>query len=66
MDNEKRLWFVFFNDQLLLEKKDGKLTIPYQNEPPTPVAAWTHIHELSMFDGSRKRAVHHDGAAGLV
>lgn len=51
MDNEKRLWFVFFNDQLLLEKKDGKLTIPYQNEPPTPVAAWTHIHELSMFDG---------------
>ena len=51
MEHEKRLWFVFFNDQLLVEKKEGKLTIPYRSEPPTPVPAWTHIHELSMFDG---------------
>ena len=51
MDKEKRLWFVFCNDQLLIEKKGGNLTVPYQNTPPTPITEWTHIHELSMFDG---------------
>ena len=51
MNTEKRLWFVFFNDQLLVEKRDGELTVPYQDTPPTPIPEWTHIHELSLFDG---------------
>lgn len=50
-NKEKRLWFVFCNDQLLLEKKNGKLIIPYQSESPTPLNQWTHVYELSMFDG---------------
>ncbi len=50
-ETEKRLWFVFCNDQLLVEKNNGRLSIPYQNEPPTPINQWTRVHELSMFDG---------------
>lgn len=51
MKNEQRLWFVFCNDHLLVEKREGRLTIPYRSEPPTPITEWTHIHELSMLDG---------------
>lgn len=52
MEKEKRLWFVFCNDQLLVEEgADGHCAVPYQTEPPVPVNEWTHIHELSMFDG---------------
>ena len=27
-ETEKRLWFVFCNDQLLVEKNNGRLSIP--------------------------------------
>lgn len=56
MDTQKRLWFVFCNDQLLLEKQDSRLTVPYRSDPPTPITEWTHIHELSIFDGERFNA----------
>ena len=56
MNTEKRLWFVFFNDQLLLEKQGGKLVVPCRETPPTPVSEWTHIHEMSLFDGETYNA----------
>ena len=30
-------WFIFFNDQLLLQKKGETYTIPYSINPPVPV-----------------------------
>ena len=30
-------WFVFYKDQLLIEKKNGMYTIPFGTEPPMPV-----------------------------
>ena len=27
-------WFVFYKDQLLIEKKNGMYTIPFGTEPP--------------------------------
>ena len=39
-----KYYFVFCKEDLLLEKKaDGSYTIPYQEEPPTEVKAWTNI-----------------------
>ena len=34
MSNEKIYWFIFYNDQLLIEKKNGKYQIPYAPESP--------------------------------
>ena len=34
MSNEKIYWFIFYNDQLLIEKKNGKYQIPYTPESP--------------------------------
>lgn len=51
MNKEKKLWFVFCNDQLLVEKNAHTISVPYQENPPVPVTQWTHIHELSMLDG---------------
>lgn len=30
-------WFIFFNDQLLLQRKGETYTIPYSINPPVPV-----------------------------
>jgi len=48
---EKRYWFVFCNDQLLIEKTDEGYKVPYQKEAPIQVSEWTRIHELALFDG---------------
>ena len=29
-------WFVFYKDQLLIEKKNGMYTLPFGPEPPMP------------------------------
>ena len=49
-----KYYFVFCKEDLLLEKKaDGSYTIPYQEEPPTEVKAWTNILNITpMDDGS--------------
>lgn len=57
---EKRYWFVFCNEQLLLEKKGGSLTIPFQEEPPLPLLSWTHVHEIDMFEKSTFNAYYLD------
>lgn len=47
---EKRYWFIFCNDQLLLEKTKEGYRVPYQKEAPMPLSEWTHVHELALFD----------------
>lgn len=37
-------WFVFYKDQLLIEKKNGMYTIPFGTEPPMPVPVGSTIH----------------------
>ncbi len=52
MNNNKICyWFVFCNDQLLLEKTTEGYSVPHQETEPIPHSEWTHIHELSLFDG---------------
>ena len=50
----KTYYFVFCKEDLLLEKTaDGNFTIPYEEEPPTEVKAWTHQMNITpMADGS--------------
>lgn len=38
---EKRYWYVFCQDELLLVLHDGQWTIPHGVEPPIPVQPWT-------------------------
>ncbi|NDV66612.1 NAD(+) diphosphatase [Bacteroides sp. 224] len=49
-------WFIFHNDQLLLEKKDGSYTIPRQQEIPV-TATESIIHEISTLDNSSCKAL---------
>lgn len=37
LNNVSVYWFIFFNNQLLLQKKDGAYIIPYGVNPPLPV-----------------------------
>ena len=39
-------WFVFYKDQLLIEKKNGMYTIPFGTEPPMPVPVGSTIHTI--------------------
>lgn len=51
MNNVKPAWwFVFYNDQILLEKKDGSYTIPCLDK--APIALNGHaIHDLTTLNG---------------
>lgn len=40
-------WFIFFNDQLLLQKKGETYTIPYNINPPVPVK---NVLEVSLLE----------------
>ena len=37
----KKHWYIFCQDELLLEKKDGSLLVPFSEEPPIKVEPWT-------------------------
>ena len=51
MDN-KKYWFVFCKDDLLLEEQeDGTWDVPYQEEAPVELKPWTMVHEITMPDG---------------
>ena len=43
-------WFVFYKDQLLIEKKNGMYTIPFGTEPPMPVPVGSTIHTIGERD----------------
>ena len=40
-------WFIFFNDQLLLQKKGETYTIPYSINPPVPIK---NVLEVSLLE----------------
>lgn len=44
INNTPAYWFIFFNDQLLLQKKGETYTIPYSINPPVQVG---HVLEVS-------------------
>lgn len=48
-------WFVFYKDQLLIEKKNGKYTIPFGTEPPMPVPVGSTIHTIGEIEGHTAR-----------
>ena len=43
-------WFIFYQDQVLLEKKDGAFTIPCTSEAPIALNGHT-IHDLTSLNG---------------
>ncbi len=46
-------WFVFYNDEVLLEKQDdGTYTIPCQVDAPTDLNADTHVMDISSADNN--------------
>ncbi len=47
---EKKYWFVFCNDQLLVEKSSDGYKIPFQEGAPTALSEWTRVHELGRFN----------------
>lgn len=44
------LWFVFYEDQLLLERVNGNLTVPCRSTPPLAPEYFTSIHDITTFD----------------
>ena len=49
----KKYYFVFCQDQLLLEQQpDGTCTIPFAEEPPTAVKPWTTIMNVTPIGNS--------------
>lgn len=59
---EKKYWFVFCKGDLLLEKtSDGRYTIPYQEEAPTPLKEWTNVHTITPFGDDDVRTYTIDG-----
>ena len=43
--NTKKQWFIFCQDELLLQKINGEFCVPFQEEPPVATAVWTTIIE---------------------
>lgn len=59
---ERKYWFVFCKGDLLLEKTaDGRYTIPYQEEAPTPLKEWTNVHTITPFGDDDVRTYIIDG-----
>lgn len=58
MEADKELcgWFVFYKDQLLIEKKDNKYTIPFGTKPPMPVPVGSTIHIIGDIEGCIAKA----------
>lgn len=49
-------WFVFYNNQLLIEKKEDGYHIPYASYPPTHVPANSKIHLIGEINGLQAKA----------
>lgn len=59
---ERKYWFVFCKGDLLLEKtSEGRYTIPYQEEAPTPLKEWTNVHTITPFGDDDVRTYSIDG-----
>ena len=57
-----KLWFIFCQDDLLLQKTDeGKFTVPMGDEPPVVLKAWNNVHNITpMDDGTLVKTVRVD------
>lgn len=45
-------WFVFYKDQLLLEKKEnGTFALPYGEIPPITIKEKTTVHTITTLEG---------------
>ncbi len=45
-------WFVFYKDQLLLEKKEnGAFALPYGEIPPITIKEKTTVHTITTLEG---------------
>lgn len=57
-----KLWFIFCQDDLLLQKTDeGKFTVPMGDEPPVALKAWNNVHNITpMDDGTLVKTVRVD------
>jgi len=51
MDNKASYWFIFYIDQLLLEKDGNNYTIPYQIEPPFILYEGVKVHTIYSRNG---------------
>lgn len=49
-ENASGYWFIFIEEQLLLQQKEEKLSIPFGVEPPLSVSSF---QEVTMYDGRR-------------
>ncbi len=43
----KKYWFVFCQSDILLEKDGESYSIPYCEEPPVPLKAWTNVLDIT-------------------
>ena len=57
-----KLWFIFCQDDLLLQKTgEGKFTVPKGEEPPVVLKAWNNVHNITpMDDGTLVKTVRVD------
>ena len=57
-----KLWFVFCQDELLLQKVgEEQFTVPQGEEPPIALKAWEHVHNITpMDDGTLVKSVRVD------
>ena len=50
-------WFIFYKDQLLLEKKgDGKYAVPYGESSPIIMKEKTTVHNITTLEGRNCKA----------
>lgn len=53
----KKYWFIFYQADLLLEKDSEEYTIPFCEEPPVALRAWTNVMDITpMEDGTEVKA----------
>ena len=50
VNDQPSWWFIFYEDKLLLEKKDGKYTIPCRTDSPVKIPQQTQPHPSGEVD----------------
>ena len=50
-NNSKSFWFIFYKDNILLEKRNGKHTIPNEYDSLIPTLPNVIVHEVASLDG---------------
>ena len=61
-------WFIFCQDDLLLQKTgEGMFTVPMGEEPPVVLKAWNTVHNITpMDDGTLVKTVRVDNSVKLT